>query len=276
MGSKISKAKCPSKEKPLTTVKATVVIVPRIPQELVDEIKDHLSTDPDSSLSLRSCALVSKSWVPSCRRHLLHTIHFTPRRILSWLEAFPIPEDGPAHFVRHLRFSVETYDCVPEEFFDSTPWFTNVEKVSVLGRGSPPWLSIPSFWRLPESATSLIVDADTVNLTQVRVIMAQLPNLENLSLSGNAFPIDWRRLPEITTPLRGRFSGKLQLLEGYADKSVMNVLMKIPTGLHFTEVRVVSKSECPPSTVRLADACSETLVKLSYTASFCCKSHPFS
>ena len=39
----------------------------------IDEILDHLSesTDPDSTLSLKACALISKLWVPSCRRYLL-------------------------------------------------------------------------------------------------------------------------------------------------------------------------------------------------------------
>jgi len=48
------------------------------------------------------------------------------------------------------------------------------------------------------------------------------------------------------------------------------MLLEIPTGLHFTEVQVLSTHECLLSTVMLAEACFQTLVKLAYTVSFHC------
>ena len=265
MSSKTSKARCP------TSVKTEVVVIPTIPQEIIDEILDHLATDSDfgsRQSSLQSCALVSKSWVPSCRRHLFHTIHFALMSMTRWLETFPVPEESPARHVRHLHFWIGHYDGVPENFFKYTPWFTNAEKVAlqVDERFRP--LPIPSFWRLPQSVTSLTISGSMVTLPQVQKVMVQLPNLNNLVLSGVPAPMDRRALAGIGTVLRGGFGGELRLLGAYVGWHAVDMLLEIPTGLRFTEVRVEDMRSCLLSTVRLAEACSETLVKLSYTVSF--------
>ena len=98
------------------------------------------------------------TWVPSCRRHLFHTIFFTSRHMTRWLETFPVPEESPAHHVRDLRFSVGGPISVLERFFEHMPWFTNVEGVALSRYNTfkPFWL--PSFWRLPQSATSLTTE----------------------------------------------------------------------------------------------------------------------
>jgi len=248
------------------------IIVPRIPLEIMDEILDHLAADSDLG-PLQSCALVSKSWVPSCRRHLFHTVLFTLGSILRWHKTFPVPEASPAHYIRDLRVWAGGSDGSPSLFFKYAPWITNVERVTLLGDGR--W--IPTFWRLPQSVTSLTMKTDASNLIQVRDIMAQLRNLDDLSLSGSVVTVDREgsTVVGIGTDLRGKFGGQLQLLNGYADEDAINVLLEIPTGLRFAEVEIRGTRGCLLSAVRLAEACCMTLVKLSYTASFQCTSHPF-
>jgi len=131
------------------------------------------------------------------------------------------------------------------------------------------------FWRLPQSITSLTMRTDTASLVQVRDILAQLPNLDDLSLSGALVPVSRKALPGIGTDLRGEFGGRLQLFKEYAGKDAMNILLEIPTGLRFTEVEIRGMHECLLPTVRLAEACCKTLVKLSYTVSSYCESCPF-
>ena len=249
------------------------IVTPSVPQEIVDEILDHLAADFDFR-SLKLCALVSRSWVPSCRRHLFRIVVFTTVKVARWRKRFPVPEEGPAHHVRDLHFSIGGYHCAPEKFAEHTPWFTNVERLilSELGAFQPLWR--PSSWRLPQSVTSLTVEANTITLVQIRDIMMQLPDLDNLSLLGSLPVGDRRTLLGTETVLRGRFSGRLRLVKGYAAEEVMNILLDIPTGLRFTEVQICGMRECFFSTVRLAEACAKTLVKLSYTTSFHCKSTP--
>ena len=264
MGSKSSKAQHLTSTKPGVTIK--------LPQEIIDEILDHLTADSDLRF-LRSCALVSKSWVESCRRHLFYTILFTSKDMAKWLKAFPVPQQSPARHVRDLRFSLGGYYGAPEEFFRCTPWFTNVKKMTLLGHGGFRPLLMPLSVRLPQSVTSLTINTDTIALTQIRDVMAQLPNLDDLSLSGSVV-VDRGTLPWMGAILRGRFGGQLRLLKGHANPDVVNMLLEVPTGLHFTEVEVRGTYECLLSTVRLAESCAKTLVKLSYAVSFHGKSHP--
>ena len=268
MGSETSKVGLP------TGAEAKAVVIPRIPQEIVDEILDRLATDFDFR-SLQSCALVSKSWIPSCRRHLFHTVLFTSKDRARWLETFPVPEESPAHFVRDLHFS-GVHDSAPERLVEHAPWFTNVERVTLSGLGAVqrPWLRL--FRRLPRSVTSLSISAESTTLPRIRDVILQLPNLDDLSLSGSIVVADWRVIPGMGTILRGRFGGQLRLLKGLADDDIVNMLLEIPTGLYFSEVQICGTYERLLPTVRLTEACGKALVKLSYTVSFHCKSHLFS
>lgn len=270
MGSKSSKSERPA---PAGT---KTIAVPKIPQDIIDETLDHLIADPDFSFkSLQSCALVSKSWVPSCRRHLFHTILFNKENMIGWLEAFPVPEEGPAHHVRHLRILAE--ERIPKEFFEHIPWFTNAEKVTLLG--APNWLHIYEYWRFPQSVTSLTIngDADPIKIGN---IMGRLPNLNDLSLSGVSGSFlsgnQDKLWYQIGADLKGRFGGRLQLTNGYATDDIMDVLLGIPTGIHFTEMQIGGRHEFLSQTASLAEACATTLVKLSCTALYYRESYPFS
>ena len=267
MGSKPSKAKHP------TAAKTNTATIPRIPQDIIDEILDHLATDSNLR-SLRSCALVSKSWVQSCRPHLFRFVTFTSGNMERWITTFPALEESPAHHVRDLRVWVGGKRGVSDNLFEYTWWFSNAERMSLVGYGGFTQPRIPSLWSLPQSISSLIVDTDSITLVQVRDVMAQLPNLDNLSLSGSLAAVDRRDLSGIGSVLRGRFGGKLALRGGYADESVINMLLEAPSRLHFTEVLLYYRREHLLSTVKLAEAFCKTLVKLSHKVATFGKSHP--
>ena len=281
MGSRTSKAKRPPKAKH-PTAKTTVAVVPRIPQDIIDEIVDQLTAGSRPSIrspalesQLRSCALVSKSWVPPCRRYLFHTVYFTVNGMARWLETFPVPGESPAHHVRDLSLALGEHDGTREKFFEYLPWFTNAETMSLYGYGSPEPLWMPSVWRLPQSITSLGTRARTVTLVHLQAIMVQLPNLNEMSLSGPLAAVDEGELVGIGTTLRGRYSGKLELYQLDA-RGVVDMLLEVPTGVHFSHLQIRGTHECFLPTVKLAEACGESLVKLSYIADSYGKSHRFS
>jgi len=122
--------------------------------------------------------------------------------------------------------------------------------------------------------TSFTVNTNVVTLVQIRDILAQLPNLNNLSLSGFIAPVDAGLLVGIGAALKGRFGGRLKLCGGYAHEDAMHMLLGTPTGLHFTEVQIRCTHKCLSSAVRLVEACGETLVKLSQTVTVRGKCHP--
>jgi len=120
--------------------------------------------------------------------------------------------------------------------------------------------------------TSLIIRANVVTLVQVRDIMVQLPNLDNLSLLGD-LPVDGRESPGIGAVVRGKFSGRLILVNGYNEEDIINMLLEIPSGLRFTEVQLKWSLKGFPSLVRLVEACGKTIVKLSHRVETYGKSH---
>ena len=258
-----------------------IIPIPRIPHDIINEILNHLASDSDPR-TLRACALVSGSWVQPCQRHLFHTAVFTPKSARKWLRTFPVQEESPAHHVRDIRLEIGWYIHIPEKFFECIPWFTHVDRMTFSGHGggalvysglSPLWE--PSCWKLPRSVTSLTIHTRVVTLVQVRDIMAQLPNLDNLAVSGCLAEVNRRRLPGIGTVLKGRLGGRLMLHE--ASEDVVNMLLEIPSGPRFTELEFdCTYTRLPSSAVQLAEACGKVLVKLSYTLGYHCKSYPFS
>ena len=167
MGSKTSKAKRLLETILPTSLKTKTAIVPRIPQDIIEETLDHLGGDLAIGLRarpLQSCALVSKSWVQSCRRHLFRTIFFISVSVARWLETFPVPEESPAHYVRSPLLSFDERIGVPEDLFEYVPWFTNVVVVAFGGSNNFQSLWTPSYLRLPQSATSLSIRANALTL----------------------------------------------------------------------------------------------------------------
>jgi len=154
--------------------KTQTALTPRLPHEIIAEVLDHLATN---SSSLRSCPLVSKSWVSSRRQLLFHTVVFTKVAMERWLEMFPVPEESPACVAKDL--SVQT--GWPHQFFEYT-----------------------------------LFRWDIAALQRIR----------------------WR--------------------------GVTNMLLEIPTGIHFTELQMERSRNFLSSNVRLLEACGHTLVRLSY------------
>jgi len=267
----------------VATETATVHTASIIPTEILDEILDHFIADSgpdDDSLkrSLQSYSLVSKYWVLSCRRYLFHTIIFSSGDVAKWLKTFPVPEESPAHYVKDLRFLLGGRYGAPEKFSKHIPWFTNVERVVLTMDTTSSPRRIFSPLSLPQSVTSLTIGAggSGVDLMQMREIVAHLPILNDLILSG-CFIVrsEFKKLlPGLGTGLRGRFGGELRIRDGYTDEYIVNMLLEVPTGLHFTKLHVRASRACLLQTVRLAEACCETLVDLLFSYICTGKSSP--
>jgi len=255
-----------------------------VPQDIIDEILDYLFTGSfaDGSLygstitSLQACALASKSWVQPCQRHLFCIVEFTSGNVDRWPKTFPVSEESPAHHVRDLRVWMGGKDCAPERVFEFTQCFSELEKISLIGYGWAPPSRTPSLWKLPHSITTLFVNTDAITLVQVRDVTVQLPNLDSLTLLGTLAAMDRRELTGIGTALRGRFGGKLILYSEDDCKDIINMLLEILSGLHFTDAWIYYKREHLLSTVRLVEAFSQTLVRLSHKLASQGKSRHFS
>ena len=109
----------PSSSEPLTM---------NIPRELLDTILSNFPPDDQSSFpTLRSCSLVSKSWLEPSRRLLFANVSITPKNYPRWLENIPPTNTGVLRHVRSLMFSSPRHELpaprigVPREYLPSLP-----------------------------------------------------------------------------------------------------------------------------------------------------------
>jgi len=233
---------------------------PRVPQELVDEVLDHLAND---IATLRSCSLVTKSWIYPSRRHLFNSVFFTASEITKWNSSFPNPEDSPARLVRDLSFCYIEPD-VPIDFADRIYHFSNVKKLTLIGRTATDLGFISALGQLPPSTHSLDITFSEVLTTHIISVMQQLPNLNNLSLTsikrGGPIP------PGTGKFIQCRLSGKLRLRRQSAHQDFLNILMEVPTGPQFVEVEIRdARMDCFPAALKLVRACQDTLTKLHFS-----------
>ena len=237
-----------------------VVENPRVPQELVDEVLDHLAND---MATLRSCSLVTKAWIYSSRRHLFNTIFFTPNGITKWNRSFPIPEDSPARLVRDLSFCFVEPD-VPIDFADRIYHFSNVQNLTLIGRTAIDPGFIDALGQLPPSTRSVDITFAEVLTAHIISVMRQLPNLDNLSLMSTKLggPIP----PGTGKLIQCRLSGKLRLRRQSAHQDLLDMLTEVPVGPQFAEVEIRdARMECFPATLKLVRACQDTLTKLHFS-----------
>ena len=155
--------------------------------------------------------------------------------VAKWLKTFPVPEESPAHYVKYLHFPLGGRCGAPEEFSKHTPWFANVEKLALTMNTTSSSFRTSFPGRLPQSVTLLTIRVGDsgVDLMQMRGIMAGLPNLNDLILSGPfvARSKSKKRLPRLQADLRGRFGGELQIWSGYSDEYIANMLLEVPIGV---------------------------------------------
>ena len=90
----------------------------------------------------------------------------------------------PGYHVWNLWLLLTGCRSVPRQFFERIQWFTILKRINVLSNGGNRPRRMLSFVGFPESVTSLDVNAIAITILQLRDAMVQLPNLNNLTLSG--------------------------------------------------------------------------------------------
>ena len=234
--------------------------VPRVPQELIDEILDHLAKD---TRTLHSCSLVAKSWIYPSRRHLFSTLFLTANDVTKWSKIFPNPEDSPAGHVRDLSFCFIHTD-VPINFAHRISYFSNVRGLTLIGRVATDPSFITALGPLPPTTRSVDITFSRVLPTHIVSVIQQLPNLDNLSLMSAEW--DGAIPPGTGKLIRSRLSGKLRLRRKLAHCDLLNMLLEVPNGPQFAEVEIRDASmNCFPAALKLVNACQDTLTKLHFS-----------
>jgi len=227
-----------------------------LPPEIVDLVIDQLCDEPTT---LRTCCLVSKSWVPRTRKHLFAHVKFdaASHPLKSWVKVFPDPSKSPAHYTRSLsiprllgiptgirlrRWIRAFRNVVHFDFdFDYCPGYNPI---------------IAPFRGFSPTVRSLRV---TSNSFKVFDFICSFPFLEDLTLI-NIFSEGYGRG---RTPSKSpKLTGSLALSASGGISSATRQLLDFPGGLHFTKITTWCIGGDLRSVTDLVSECSNTLESL--------------
>ena len=229
--------------------------------EILDLITDQLHDEPTT---LKTCCLVSKSWIPRTRRHLFANVEFDDleHTFESWMEIFPDPSNSPAYHTRSL--SICDSPVASPTGTDVGGWIRAFHNVVHLnfdrcdGAGSSVSLA-PFFGFSPALRSFCMAYASS----EVFDLVCSFPLLEDLALVDFCPGNDTvERSARSTSP---KFSGSLDLSAGARGGicSAARQLLNFPDGLRFADISILCISEDFGSVTDLVSGCSSTLESLS-------------
>ena len=253
---------------------------PYLPEELLDHVVDLLCDERDT---LKSCCLVSKSWIPRSRKHLFAKVEFFGTENLeSWKTTFPDPSTSPACYAKSLSF------LYPDVITDVDGGkgglihaFSRVVRVDMIVSGEPilrdDFLStgplftpgpncLVQFHGFSPATKSLHLTSSAISSSQLFNLVHSFLLLEDLSVTG------CDRTPQLGEDSEERstadqppppFTGSLGLYLDEWTGSVAQLLLRSPNGLRFQKLSVQCNHE---GDLRMAmdfvEACSSTLESL--------------
>ena len=250
--------------KPASNGFAETTMFSSLPPEILDFIVDHLHDEPST---LKSCCLVSKSWIPRIRRILFAKVEFSSDRcpIQLWMNAFPDPCNSPAHHTHVLHFI--DHNSIAAASMVAFAWvqrFCHINKLripntsgSLLAPRAPgPLVQLRG---LSPTLTSLHLLGVSAPLSEVLDLICSFPLLEDLFLhfvttQGGS---DRRYIP----PTSPSLTGTLHMIE--LSPSLTRGLLDLPNGLHFSRVTTWFPGGANSPEVDLISKCRNTLEDLT-------------
>ncbi|KAF5386064.1 hypothetical protein D9615_002700 [Tricholomella constricta] len=165
--------------------------IPRLPQELVDHIIDHLYDDP---LTLTSCSLVCRQWLPTSRLHLFSKIS------LKVTPAVASPSELCKRLHRLLTTSPSIISCIRElEVLEGSPLggqghgqaqAQSLPQAALAPGAGAAQGATPTPTRTPPPPTSWVLTSRTLPL-----LLLTLTHLRRLELGAQSTTLHWALLP---------------------------------------------------------------------------------
>jgi len=221
-----------------------------LPPEILDLIIDHLPYDPTI---LKTCCVVSKSWVPRTRKHLFALVEFdaSTSQFSLWKKSFPDPSNSPAHHTRTL--------CVYGPHGTSAGgWIRAFHNVVNLRLSNQNPASIAPFCGLSPTIRSLHLIYTHSKVFDLICSFPLLEDLEVVALSTESGTDVWSA--PLTSP---RFTGTLDLKTPKTIRLVTRRLLDLPGGLRFSRIKAAFIGEDTKLVTDLVSGCSNTLEYLS-------------
>jgi len=229
-----------------------------LPPEILDPVIDHLHDGPTT---LKTCCVVSKSWVPRTRRHLFARVTFydSKSHVQLWKKAFPDPSNSPAHHTRTLSITLSFHTPVitaADAGVDG--WICTFRNVVDLQLSGMDLTSLIPFYGLSPTVRSLTLTCTTSNVFD---LICSFPLLEDLALGAvlPASDADGWNAP-LTSP---KLTGTLDLRMLGETRLITRRLLDLPGGLRFSKIFTLFFNENAEALADLVSSCSDTLEVLS-------------
>ena len=182
-----------------------------VPIEIIDEIVDYLQ----DKRSLLNCALTSKSWASSCRRHIFRDLeldYWSPFE--RWCKSICATPNGPHIHTRTLKINDEEFGSTP--FLQHFNLFSNLRSLTInpsfRGRVLET-ISLPdTFGHLTDTLRSLSLLGVCCSPQTLMSLVTLFPHLENLELDHISLSIDGPKLPSHALERR-TLKGSLTVLD---------------------------------------------------------------
>jgi hypothetical protein len=237
------------------------------PQEIVDEIIDHIAGDRATrAASLQDCALVSSQWLHRSQKHLFHKMRFTDTSFSKWCDEIRSGDDGPSPHVFILHYHVKSAGS--SEFakhhlhFSS---FTNLQKLHL--RETPihgfteEELSM-CFKRMGRSVRSVSLRACKMTTNDLVLFVRHFVELERLVII-DPIVFDTMLDDSMESPV---LSGVLELRYMFVGRGIwdfIHQLSLLPLAFHTVVLEGIHISLIAPINELLA-TCRETLTRIDF------------
>jgi len=215
----------------------TTMSNPYLLPEILDCVVDLLHDEPEA---LKTCCLVSKSWVPRTRRHLFADIKLrSVSDLRAWKKVFPDTVSSPAHRVRSLSVGCPEFAVAADaEEGGWTQPFSGVTSLDVDNGTSVLKTSpAPLIYKFISTLKSLRMSPILLPCPHLFDLIHSSPLLEDLTLTGQNKSLGNDENPDCpqaivplsSPPLTGTLS--LSISGGMGD--FVRRLLDLPNGLHF-------------------------------------------
>ena len=244
-----------------------------LPQELLDEILSYLP--PYDTKSLKSCSLVSKSWVEPSRRLLFANVHIRLGTYNSWKDTISPTNANLLRHVRsltffsHIRFAYprySRYSSLPVRSFytlrDYLPSFSQLRTLTLYCIHIEPTISerLELLSAFRHTLGSLTLTTVSATWSSFVAFVGHFPNLRDLAILEASLQAD--DLPVPTTIHAGRGSLCVNLVAENMDV-LCNRLAELKP--EYNVLRLVGRYEH-----RLVAAVERTLESLTLSTQYDC------
>jgi len=247
--------------------------LPYLPQEIKDQVIDFLH---DDDKALRTCALVSRSWLRQSQKNLFAEVRIGYHLLTKWCRNVPPGEDGLSSFTRKLEVSHRS----PREFeivMSHLGSFKRVEALVIsdydcMDLDNEPYLPIvpdKHYGHFGESVRSLHLLYPSESLGALLPLVYLFHHLESLTIEGlMAAGEEHPPPPSPNSPHPNAFKGKLHLrLLAGNDMHILSKLAKYPLRYDYVSIGDSSR-ELGAHFNNLISACSRTLKTLDISQKY--------